>query len=360
MFYLGLLTAVCYIPGYIGASIPAQLAFLSIVLPLGLWRHTPLSLGHLAGLLTLGWSAISLLWTPNIWDGLHGLWLFAIWALTFYLGSTITDLRPIWRGLAAGLTVSSLVAIVQALGYRPVESTGDTGFPGLLFNQTVLGASCALTIIALWTQRQWLWIPGLLPGLYLANSRGAYLTLAIVAVARYLHWTVAAGVLSLGGLFFLTHLSGSDSIRLTIWGAAGRVLTLLGYGIGSFSTFLMLTPTQLYHPDRVHNDYLQLLFELGLGAIPIFYIYLANLRDRRSDHWPVFLAFAILGLFYFPLWAPVPAFIGCLCAGTMFADRHQSWLLSSPGRYSSLPSGPLRRPLFARLGRQALPPVPPA
>jgi hypothetical protein len=360
MFLLGLLVATCFIPGYVGAAVPTQWALLSIVLPFSLWRSGVLNLGHFAGLAVLAWSAISILWAPNPWDAGYGLWIAGIWALSFWLGTTMSYPVHLWQGLAAGLSISSVVAIFQHFGYQPVVMAGESP-AGLLFNSTLLGACCALVLIALWTQRQWLWMPGLLPGLYLANSRGAYLILVLVAIAHY-SWKLALTLLVLGG-FFLIYWIGqsdgdSDAKRLVIFGATFRASHWLGNGIGSFNTFYILLGNEILYPGRAHNDYLQLWFELGIGSIPIFLMYLLNLRNTRSDHWPIFLAFSLLGLFYFPLWAPVSAFMGCLTAGIMFADRHQSWLLSSPGRYSSLSGSPLRQPIFSQLGRHAVPTIP--
>ena len=360
MFLLGLTAAICFIPGTVGAAVPTQWALFSIVLPLGLWRAGVLSPAHFAGLAVLAWSAISLWWVPDRWDGLYGLWIAAIWALSFWLGTTITSPTRLWQGLAAGLYVSSFIAILQHFGYNPVVQAGDAP-AGLLFNSTLLGACCALVLIALWTQRQWYWMPGLLPGLYLAHSRGAYLVLLLVVVARY-SWKLSL-LLLLVGAFFLTYWIGqtegnSDALRLVIFGATYRATNWLGNGIGSFNSFYVILNGSLLYPGRAHNDYLQLWFELGVGSIPILAMYLLNLRDTRSDHWPIFLAFAILGLFYFPLWAPISALVGCVTAGIMFADRHQSWVLSAYRGQRGLPWAGLWQRIANQLGRKPVPTIP--
>lgn len=359
MFLLGLIVAVCFVPGYTGAIIPTQWAVLSILLPLGLWRSGVLGPSALAGLAVLAWSAISILWAPNTWDAGFGLWLACIWALALWFGSTIDDFRPLWRGLAVGLTISSAVAIFQHFGFAPVLANSPERPTGLFFNSTLLGASACLVIIALISQRQWAYIPGVLPALFLAHSRGAFLVLALTLLTRYLRVRYVLLAMALAACILVLTLNGhetdSDRTRLILWGAALRELNLLGHGIGSFTTFLVATPTRILYPGTVHNDYIQLWFELGLGSLLIMALYALALAQRTSDHWPIFFAFTLFGLFYFPLWTPVPAFMACLVAGAMLRDRHLDRLASVHGRYVSLPGTPRRLPLFPRLGRKALP-----
>lgn len=356
MFLLGLLLAICYVPGITGASVPTQWVLLSAILPLGLWRSGVLGPTHFAGLAILAWSALSLLWVPNLWDGLYGFWILAILALAFWLGSTISDFRGLWKGLALGLSCSSLVAISQWLGYAPVESA--PGNPsGLFFNSTLLGASCAIVLIALWSEKLWLWMPGILPGLILANSRGAYLVLAFVIASRYVPLLLLSLALMLAAIAFSLVPNDSDSTRLMIWGMALRELTFFGHGIGSFGSFIYIHHNTLVIPDRVHNDYLQLWFELGPASLAIGFIYAVALFQRQSPLWPIFLAFAILGLFYFPLWAPIPAFIGAMVAGRLASDWHHSLFLRAGWRSGRLPRHPHLRSRIGSPRGQALPVV---
>jgi hypothetical protein len=359
MFYLGLIVSVCFVPGYTGAIIPTQWAVLSIVLPLGLWRSGALGPSALAGLAALAWSAISLAWAPNTYDAGFGLWLMCIWALALWFGSTIDDFRPLWQGLAIGLTVSSAIAIAQHLGFAPVLAHTAERPTGLFFNSTLMGASAALVIIALVSQRQWFYIPGVLPALILSGSRGAFLVLTLALLTRWLRVRYILCSMAIAALFLVLavgDLTGdSDTTRLTIWGAALRQLTFWGHGIGSFTTFYIATSSRMLYPGWVHNDYLQLWFELGIGALAIFWLYALALSQRSSDHWPIIFSFTLFGLFYFPLWTPLPAFMACMAAGAMLRDRHLDRIACTHGRLVGLPLHPRRVPLFPRLGRQALP-----
>lgn len=329
MFLLGLILPVCFIPGLTGASIPTQWVLLSVVLPCFLWRPITLGPAHWLGLLALAYAGASFFWSISHYDALWGLWLIFIWALGFRLGSTALDLRELFRGLAYGLTINSGVALIQWLGYSPFLTDG--GCPGILYNTTVLGASAALVILGLLHLGYWHLVPGVALGLVLSGSRGAWLALAVGLLARRLHWSLLAlGVLCLGGYFSLA-LSHSDALRLYLWSIAGARLTLFGNGIGSFTSLyyiatdlLFNSPVRLVRPEFVHNDYLQLWFELGIGALPIYAIYAICLRHTAHPQWPFFVAFATLSTFYFPLWCPLTSFIGCVVAGRCVASWHHA------------------------------------
>lgn len=362
MFWLGLIVAVCYVPGYTGAFLPTQWAVLSIILPLGLWRSGVFGLGHWIGLGVLGWSALSILWAPNSLDAANGLWFLSILAGAFWLGSTI-DPAPVFRGLAVGLTISSAVAIAQSLGYHPVEIAASPTYPaGLLFNSTVLGASVALTILGLCAYRLWWYIPGLLPALALSHSRGAVIILACVGLAMMIRWYAVVGILIIGLGIVSLNPTPSDIQRFYLWGLTIRELTPFGHGIGSFNTFLYYNPTDLYpnaqgffHPEFVHNDYLQLWFELGAGAIGIYLLYAICLSQTQSPHWPIFFGFALLGLIYFPLYNPIPAFIGSLVAGRIIADWHLARPRLLPRRLTRLLWPQHRQRILDQLRRSSIP-----
>jgi hypothetical protein len=328
LFAFGLILAICFVPGYIGAMIPTQWAVLSAILPLGLFYSGIFGPWHWLGILALAWASFSITWSPSIFDGVYGLWIISIWALAFWFGSiNFVDHRPLWKGLALGLTISSVVAIFQYFGYQPVEIAG--GPPaGLLYNSTVLGASCALVIIACAKYGLWFYIPGLLPGLYLSHSRGAWAVLGLTFLAQRTHVLVALTLLLTANIAFVFFLNSSDTQRLLLWGVAIREFNLFGHGIGSFGDFyyfntnpnLYLHSEGLFRTEFAHNDYIQLWFELGIGALPIFAIYAFTLCQTKAESWPIFFTFAVLGAFYFPIYSPLTAFIGCFAAGNIIAN----------------------------------------
>jgi hypothetical protein len=311
MFLLGLLLPVCYIPGYLGATIPTQWALLSIALLPSLWQGRMAGF-HWLGILFLAYACASQIWSL---DYGQGLWIAMIWMLAFWWGSVQVSLIPLWKGLAIGIALNVPIAYAQAHGWQSVP-TMYGGAAGLLYNSTLLGACCALVLAALIENRLWFYTPALAYGLYLSHSRGALLALALALIAKHIHWLAALALL-IAGAFVLTYSPiPSDVQRLQIWTVVVPKLSFFGWGAGSL-TELYIFPdrhlgTQIIKVEFAHNDYLQLLFEYGLGAIPIFILFGYAIVKSLS---PVLICIAILACYWFPIYAPIPAFIGFAYAG---------------------------------------------
>jgi hypothetical protein len=353
MFYLGLIVSTCYIPGITGVSVPTQWAVLSALLPLTLWHPAPVP-G--LGLAVLAFATISVLWAPSQFDAAFGLWTLGfVWLLGFRLGTADFDLRELFRGLALGLSVSSIVSVFQYFNC-PLPILAPYGpYPsGLLFNSALLGACATLVILGLVQFRLYAYIPLLLPSLILAQSRGAWLALIGGFAIRWVHPLAIVGLGALCALAFTSFIDVSDTERLSIWGVALRELTLRGHGIGSFNSVYYTAGDQLIHPEFVHNDYIQLWFELGVFAIPI-YAALALALCQRS---PVLWAFAILGTFYFPLWCPIPAFIGCVLTGRGVHEWARARSVLHQRRPNLIPRPAYPQRLFDRTRCPAIPPLP--
>lgn len=293
MFWLGALLPVCFIPGVTGASLPTQWAFLSLALLPALWMRAEPTSAHWAGLAFVAYAAAGALF--RLPESVPGLWFIAITALAFWLGSAAQSLSALFRGLAVGLAVASCF--------------------GLLFNNSVQGIAVALVMLALVCDRAWLFLPLLVPGLYFAGSRGGWLVLATGLLGKFCGWRWVVGAIIVVGYAAVTFLNPSDSERIQIWLVAARNLTVFGHGAGSFADMLFWGQTFLMRPEHVHNDYLQVAFEFGIGAAPLLYVYAAGLGNSGAQYWPVFVGFAVGGLFFFPLYSPVLAFIGAVAAG---------------------------------------------
>lgn len=315
MFWLGLLLPVCFIPGYTGASIPTQWVVLSALLPACLWLGRLTTPGHWLFLASGFWALSSIGWAVDVYSSVYGLWLFAIWFLSYHLGTLGTDLPKLFKGLAIGLTINVAIGITQVLGFTPVESVDIRG-AGFLFNPTVLGVCCALVLVALICTKQWMLTPLLAVGISISGSRGAFLILAAGLAAQRRLIIPFLLVASLAALAFTALGLPSDLVRLQIWGITIRALDPFGAGIGSFSDVHYITGNmeRLIRPEFAHNDPLQLTYELGLGAIPIFVLFGMALW-KRSEFFPVLFAWTIAALFYFPTYSPLAAFMGFLLAG---------------------------------------------
>jgi hypothetical protein len=253
---------------------------------------------------------------------LTGPWIAALPAFAFAVGWN-APLEQLWRGLAVGLSLSSAVAVAQALGWDAIPSTEKPG--GLLYNSAIQATAIALVIIALSCAKDWLYIPTMLPGLWLAHSRGGWLLLAVGTISAWGWRPVLLAVLAAGAVA-LTWPYPSDHERLLLWSAARAGLGWVGHGPGSFADLLFWYDGRLYYPGHAHNDYLQLAYELGILAIPVYAIYAAALAHTDLLYWSVFVGFAVAGLFFYPLYAPVPCFIGAALAGDALRPRRSSVL----------------------------------
>lgn len=344
MLPLGLLLTLSFIPGWTSASIPTQWAVLSAVLPCTLWHRGAFGPGHWLGLTSLLYAAASVLWSPTYLDGLNGLWHTSILALSFWLGATTYQFERLFKGLALGLGVSSAAALAQYLGWTAIPTSDpEFGHPaGLFFNSTLLGALCAITTLGLVEFRLWPYILLPLPGLLLSQSRGAWAITIFGLLSRIIPFPILIGLGASFAILLTLHPTQSDIQRIYLWHLAWDHLTLFGHGAGSWSTVyyvaydtLFHSPVRLTQPTFTHNDYLQLWFELGIGAIPIYALLALALTQTHHTGWATLLSCAVLALFYFPLQTPVTAFILCALAGRSVA----SWHLTGP-------LSPYRRPDF--------------
>lgn len=311
MFWLGLLLPVCYVATYTGAAIPTQYPVLSMALGAALWRSGDAR--AMAPLLaSIAWAALSLIWTVNFSASVYGLWVGGIWGLSFWLGTTLDDLSGLWKGLAIGLSVSSAVAVGQWLGWNAVPSI--EGHAGLLYNTAAQGAAIAIVILGAWGEGLWRYIPAMIPGLIISGSRGAFLILAVGALARVFRLPNVISLVGVAGLVLMFRLSPSDAERLQIWSVAISGLSWLGSGIGSFGVVSYRDAAGGHYPGFVHNDYLQLWFELGVGSVGI-YLVLAAAAVRRSKESPVVVAILACAAFYFPVYSPIQGFVLFVLAG---------------------------------------------
>ncbi len=312
---------VCYVPGYTGASIPTQWAVLSIFLPLSVWRVSSYNLGHTLLFILVLYAGLTGLWALNFYSWVFGTWVAVLWLLAYHWGTLLEDTRPLWRGIAVGLGLNTLVALAQSEGYAPVEVSVLQN-AGLFFNSSLFGVILGLTLVALICHKLWWYTPPLAFGLILSGSRGGILICAYGATCRYLGALPTTILLALGACaFFLLPLDLSDIDRLRTWGVVLPTLNIPGHGAGSFIDLYYVHNTKviLLNPGFAHNDILQLIYEYGLFAalpITVFALALANPSAER----PILLAFSVLALFYFPLFAPLTAFLGFVLAGHALRD----------------------------------------
>lgn len=342
MISLGLLVSLAFVPGWTGATIPTAWAALSIILGFTLWIPARTSW---AGILFLAYAVLSLWWCPYLDDGIMSLWQLLIIAGVFRLGTIIDDLRPIFKGLAIGLAISSTISIANDLGWWPGPFLHIGSAPsGLLFNPVVAGETAALVIVALVSENLWAYVPGVVPLLILSQSRGALVALIIPLVCFITDRMWYAIVFGLGLLvLFLMLAFPSDDLRLAIWHGTFNDLTFFGHGSGAFANLYINTPTGIVHPEYAHNEILDLVYTYGMGTIPLFCLTTSLLFDLQHTRlWYVYVAFLTTCLYSFPLHVPTLSFIGALVAGRLYTWWRVGWCDSDRLRPSILLWGTAR------------------
>lgn len=307
------LLSVLFIPGLSGAATTPRWALAAVMLPL-LLRPVKLTTAHLCGLVFIWYAAISVTWS-HPYDGLNGLFQLVVAAEAFWLGSQLKDLKPVAIGFGLGMWVSSAVMLCGI----PVPSS--TEHAGLFSNSNVMGEIAALSLVAALSCRLWWLIPGILPALWLAHSRGAFAALACVGLAwvwgRSRVWAVFGALAGLGALVYLSHGSSATD-RMNMWSAVLPHLTILGHGLGSLYTLLPLympgVDSLNIRTDHLHNDWLEYVFETGAGSIFLFAVVILS----RSF---IVGAFAVEALFGFPMHTATTVVLGSIAAGYTVRNR---------------------------------------
>ena len=164
---LGFALAVAFVPGWYGAATTPRWALIAVAVPLILLFTRPqrhITAAHAFGLAVIGWAAVSLTWTANVYDGFDQLLQYLFLAGVFVLGARTADLKPVMTGFTWGIAVSSAIALVQWLGHWGWIVWPHGYAPsGLFINENYLAEPAALCLVAVVAYRQWYLIPLLLP-----------------------------------------------------------------------------------------------------------------------------------------------------------------------------------------------------
>ncbi len=330
---LGIAIMTAYMPGVIGLASITSWAVMWLVMPVLLLKcKIEITIIHILGIVFLSYAALSLLWSPH---GMLELMQLLALASVFVWGSSLKDLRSVTIGLSVGLGFSSILAIFQFFGCDIVYY-GTPRPAGLFFNSNIFAEISGMMLLLILINKLWWYIPVTVPGL-LVSSRAVILGLGISLA--FMTWTKSK-ILSIGILisswltaYFITFpssvITNSSVIitntasafqRLHVWQDMLAGFTIFGNGIGSF---VYKFPEYNKHIDGsttlveyTHNDLLQLIFELGIGAIPLL-IMVALLLMVKNDYKSAFIFFIVIGIFGFPLHMPITAFMLALVASQL-------------------------------------------
>lgn len=323
----GFLLTIAFLPGAIGDAVAPRWAMIAAFLPALLFIKVHLTARHLILAALLTWAAAGILFTPVALEWANGFAQLAILAGVFCIGAELKDLRPLWAGLAIGITVNAVIAAFQLGGLSPVDQAVA---PAALFaNKTFLGEIALVALIGAIGCNLWVLVPGPLFAVAVTTCREVYIALAVavgVAVWRWSRLTALVGALALvvGGFVVAAHaaeLRESASNRMAIIGDTVAQLTVLGHGVGTYyvavSEHAIRLPALGIRADHVHNDLLEAIFELGIGVFLLVALVGCALAGGLALERTVLIAILVEGLLGFPLHLPATAFVAALVAGRL-------------------------------------------
>lgn len=354
---VGFALTALFVPQLAGCAVTPRWALLAVTLALLVRLPQKITLAHLTLALFIIWSTISLLWTPNVLDGLNEICEYIIAAQAFLLGVQIKNLGPIFRGLGVGLVLSTIMLAAQQWIDPDLVLHGTT-HAGLFYNSATLGEIACLVAIALIVQHDWLLLVAIAPCVLVPEARAGWIAFTAAGIVWLWQrsWFLAIDLALLCVAAFALSLYGGfhvDSVwqRADIWRDAAHGLTWLGHGVGSTWTDFAALSTTLdiatERPDHLHNDYLEMIFEGGaVAGFLAICLGWCVFRAPAGAGKIIFAGFAAEMLVAFPLHLPCQAFIGALCLGHVARDLTDirellsRWGISLFGGHADRTNGP--------------------
>ena len=111
---------------------------------------------------------------------------------------------------------------------------------------------------------------------------------------------------------------------MDIWAAASDGIGMFGSGVGSYG-FISSQMLPDGHPMHAHNDYLELVYELGAIGALLGALFVWELRGPLNSSRLVLIAFAVEACFGFPTHLPVTVAVAALAAGYAVRGRAVVW-----------------------------------
>lgn len=334
---LAFLTSVAFVPGWLSPATALRWAILSVGLPVIAWRlrvrPTP---AHLWLGMTLAWACLSMAWATSLPDAMNGLWQLCLFALSFVVGAETKDLKPIAIGLALGIACSVAVGAAQFLGLSLDQAQVPRGAfftpaSSLFYNPNFFGEACAVVFALTFPS-----VPSMFSfvGMLMSGSRGGLLAGAVIfslyAWKRSRRVTIAialiAAALTAYAVSHETTPFASSQERVAIWLDTVDGLTLRGHGIGQFVIDYPQKATRIASYDRrvefAHNEPLHMAFELGIGAIAFWMVFIYALGGPLEPERLALIAILVESMLEFPLHLPLTLFMAGILAGRLSHARY--------------------------------------
>lgn len=324
---LAFIFSILFWPGIASAATTPRWAFLAIVVPVVLFsvKEIRLTSSHILLALIIAWVSIGFFWSTVSYDWMLGFSRLLIVAGTFLIGAQLQSLRPLLVGASIGLMLNSVLVIAQVYGFHSIQQVVSPA--GLFMNKNLLAEFAGLVLVGVVYERIWWAIIPVLPSVILTESRGVYVTLiSVVALLVFrkrptvVVYLLAASI-AVFGTYYLSHFDGSVMERLAIWRDTFAGYSWLGRGLGQFYVtypeYATLVDTLAQRPEHVHNDLLELGYELGVGASMVIAFVVVTWRAALPTERAILLAFGVIGIFSFPFYMPATAAIFALVAGRL-------------------------------------------
>ena len=336
LFALGVILPLAYIPLYTGQYILTGWIVLSCVLPFFFLKPIQMGAAHWLGIAFLAYAYASICWVEVPIQSVWGLWELCMLAGCFLLG-TSRDTKWLWPGMACGLAVNTLIAINQYFVHdlSLVFRVNPYALTGLFVNPDMFGETACLVTIALMATRQYPWILLSAPGILMSGSRASLV--ALTACLGLWMWDqfrlkglIVAALLALAPAYYVTGFHrGAISERQALWlDTIQGTTNPFGHGVGSFFAtypkYALRTDTMATRPEDPHNEFLNLAFEYGVGALPIIAIISMGFASGGPARYPL-LAFLTIALFSFPTRIPTEGIVGMVALGTLCSARPWPW-----------------------------------
>lgn len=273
----------------------------------------------------LAWAAASLTFAPDVAGGALDLLFLVLLALTMTAAAGVDDVKPVVSAFGWGVAISAALAVLQTLGWSPVEQISAPA--GLFFSSEVLAETAAPILAWAAFERRWVLAAAMSAPLALCGSRIAVFAVAVGLICGWrasrsikAGFLLAAAVVAAASVWALgVGKLSSGAERIGLWMTAVDSLTPVGGGIGWWAAA---------HPgafdEFVHSDALQMMVELGAGAAFFFAAAaIVALRARAAEPGEIAACAAICTeiAVSFPLHFPASGFLAAVLAGGMARRR---------------------------------------
>lgn len=245
----------------------------------------------------------SLNWAPRH-DPFYDFFFLGSISIAFVVGIFAHDLRWVWIGALALIAANvAFFEFCYVTEYLWRLRYGIFGGPNYFATALALGVAGALAY------RLWWYLPFAFFGLLGTQSRTAIIAVIItVAIwgGRKL-WLVIGLVAFLGVAVIVQKpaIDRSTESRIGIWQDTINHMRPFGNGWGSFRilypTFPVKTNTFGENARHAYNDAIEVIFDLGVGAIPLFLLLIIAAESFAADRL-ILWTFCLLSLSFFPFY----------------------------------------------------------